>query len=227
MINLTIHNVSVVNTRGSTLTPYILVREEVGTRIQYVDSNPIFKSLESLDMENKIFHKTPGSKLDKLYDEKPEIFHLLEQYDYTHPSLFPLDDEKRSQLQFGQAGPFHKTPGSKLDKLYDEKPEIFHLLEQYDYIHPSLFPLDDEKRSQLQFGQSRTVRRNIRVRGCAISHETPVEAAPFARTGDSEGTGDPELEEWLLEMTVNMHIAQEKENDKVKSCGCIAVVMKI
>ena len=26
----------------------------------------------------------------------------------------------------------------------------------------------------------------------------------------------PELEEWLLEMTVNMHIAQEKENDKVK-----------
>jgi hypothetical protein len=26
----------------------------------------------------------------------------------------------------------------------------------------------------------------------------------------------PELEEWLLEMAVNMHIAQEKENDKVK-----------
>ena len=26
----------------------------------------------------------------------------------------------------------------------------------------------------------------------------------------------PELEEWLLEMTVNMHIAQEKENEKVK-----------
>ena len=26
----------------------------------------------------------------------------------------------------------------------------------------------------------------------------------------------PELEEWLLEMEVNMHIAQEKENDKVK-----------
>ena len=25
-----------------------------------------------------------------------------------------------------------------------------------------------------------------------------------------------ELEEWLLEMAVNMHIAQEKENDKVK-----------
>ena len=26
----------------------------------------------------------------------------------------------------------------------------------------------------------------------------------------------PELEEWLLEMVVNMHIAQEKENEKVK-----------
>ena len=26
----------------------------------------------------------------------------------------------------------------------------------------------------------------------------------------------PELEEWLLEMTVNMHIAQEKENERVK-----------
>ena len=26
----------------------------------------------------------------------------------------------------------------------------------------------------------------------------------------------PEFEEWLLEMVVNMHIAQEKENEKVK-----------
>ena len=26
----------------------------------------------------------------------------------------------------------------------------------------------------------------------------------------------PELEEWLLEMTVNMNITQEKENEKVK-----------
>jgi hypothetical protein len=26
----------------------------------------------------------------------------------------------------------------------------------------------------------------------------------------------PELEEWLLEMAVNMHLAQEKENEKVK-----------
>jgi hypothetical protein len=27
----------------------------------------------------------------------------------------------------------------------------------------------------------------------------------------------PELEEWLLEMAVNMHIAQEKEIEKVKN----------
>ncbi len=26
----------------------------------------------------------------------------------------------------------------------------------------------------------------------------------------------PELEEWLLEMAVNMHLVQEKENEKVK-----------
>ena len=26
----------------------------------------------------------------------------------------------------------------------------------------------------------------------------------------------PELEEWLLEMAVNMHITQEKENEKIK-----------
>ena len=26
----------------------------------------------------------------------------------------------------------------------------------------------------------------------------------------------PELEEWLLEMAVNMHLSQEKENEKVK-----------
>ncbi len=26
----------------------------------------------------------------------------------------------------------------------------------------------------------------------------------------------PELQEWLLEMAVNMHLAQEKENERVK-----------
>jgi len=29
----------------------------------------------------------------------------------------------------------------------------------------------------------------------------------------------PELEEWLLEMAVNMHLAQEKGNEKVKITG--------
>jgi hypothetical protein len=31
---------------------------------------------------------------------------------------------------------FMKTPESKLKKLYDEEPEIFQLLEEYEYIHP-------------------------------------------------------------------------------------------
>jgi len=29
--------------------------------------------------------KTPESKYEKLYDEEPEKFHLLEEYEYTHP----------------------------------------------------------------------------------------------------------------------------------------------
>jgi len=31
---------------------------------------------------------------------------------------------------------FMKTPESKYEKLYDEEPEIFYLLEEYEYIHP-------------------------------------------------------------------------------------------
>ncbi len=31
------------------------------------------------------FNKTPENKLDKLYDEEPEIFYMLEEYDYQNP----------------------------------------------------------------------------------------------------------------------------------------------
>lgn len=31
------------------------------------------------------FNRTSESKLDLLYDQEPEIFHLLEEYDYQHP----------------------------------------------------------------------------------------------------------------------------------------------
>jgi len=32
-----------------------------------------------------------------------------------------------------------RTPESKYEKLYETNPEIFNLLEEYDYIHPSEF----------------------------------------------------------------------------------------
>jgi len=40
---------------------------------------------------------------------------------------------------------FMKTPESKLEKLYDDEPEIFHLLEEYDYIHPKDFKHEPAK----------------------------------------------------------------------------------
>jgi hypothetical protein len=36
----------------------------------------------------EIFKRTPEKKLDKLYDENPQIFNLLEEYDYIHPKDF-------------------------------------------------------------------------------------------------------------------------------------------
>ena len=36
----------------------------------------------------KLFMRTPESKYEKLYETNPEIFNLLEEYDYIHPSEF-------------------------------------------------------------------------------------------------------------------------------------------
>ena len=40
---------------------------------------------------------------------------------------------------------FMKSTDKKLEKLYDEEPEIFHMLEEYDYIHPSEFKHEPPK----------------------------------------------------------------------------------
>jgi len=40
---------------------------------------------------------------------------------------------------------FMKTPETKLEKLYETNPEIFHLLEEFDYIHPRDFKHDPPK----------------------------------------------------------------------------------
>jgi len=38
-----------------------------------------------------------------------------------------------------------KTPESKYEQLYDEEPEIFNLLEEYEYIHPKDFKHEQPK----------------------------------------------------------------------------------
>jgi hypothetical protein len=94
-----------------------------------IDANPIFKSLESLDMEKDAHDEYSDELLLKIIKD---IREKKEKYD----EYIKYQDYYKK---------FHKTPEHKLDKLYDESPEIFHLLEQYDYVHPSLFPIDDEK----------------------------------------------------------------------------------
>jgi hypothetical protein len=96
-----------------------------------IDANPIFKSLESLDMEKDAHDEYSDEILQKIIKDIREKKEKYDEY-IKYQDYYKI---------------FHKTPESKLDKLYDEKPEIFHLLEQYDYIHPSLFPIDDEKPS--------------------------------------------------------------------------------
>ena len=94
-----------------------------------IDANPIFKSLESLDMEKDAHDEYSDELLLKIIKDIREKKEKNDEY-IKYQDYYKI---------------FFKTPESKLEKLYDEKPEIFHLLEQYDYIHPSLFPIDDEK----------------------------------------------------------------------------------
>ena len=94
-----------------------------------IDANPIFKSLESLDMEKDAHDEYSDELLLKIIKDIREKKEKNDEY-IKYQDYYKI---------------FLKTHESKLEKLYDEKPEIFHLLEQYDYIHPSLFPIDDEK----------------------------------------------------------------------------------
>ena len=94
-----------------------------------IDANPIFKSLESLDMEKDAHDEYSDELLLKIIKD-------IREKKEKHDEYIKYQDYYKI---------FFKTPESKLEKLYDEKPEIFHLLEQYDYIHPSQFPKDDEK----------------------------------------------------------------------------------
>lgn len=85
-----------------------------------IQANQIYGSLESLDMK-KDAHDDYSDKLllDILDDIKQE------KKKYEKYLLYKKYYEK-----------FNKTPENKLEKLYDEQPEIFFLLEEYDYQNP-------------------------------------------------------------------------------------------
>ena len=86
-----------------------------------IQANEIYQSLDSLDMK-KDAHDDYSDKLilDIIEDIKAK------KAEYDKYLLYKTSYEK-----------FVKTPESKYEKLYDTDPEIFNLLEEYDYIHPS------------------------------------------------------------------------------------------
>ena len=85
-----------------------------------IQSNEIYQSLESLDMKKDSHDDYSDTLLLSIIDDIKS-----EKKEYDKYLLYKKYYEK-----------FSKTPESKLDKLYDEEPEIFHLLEEYDYQHP-------------------------------------------------------------------------------------------
>ena len=88
-----------------------------------IQANEIYQSLDSLDMD-KDAHDDYSDQL--LLDIITDI--KAEKKEYDKYLLY----KKYWDI-------FMKTPEKKLDKLYDEEPEIFNLLEEYDYIHPKDF----------------------------------------------------------------------------------------
>jgi len=86
-----------------------------------IQANEIYQSLDSLDMK-KDAHDDYSDKLilDIIEDIKAK------KAEYDKYLLYKTSYEK-----------FMRTPESKYEKLYDTDPEIFNLLEEYDYIHPS------------------------------------------------------------------------------------------
>ena len=94
-----------------------------------IQANEIYQSLDSLDME-KDAHDNYSDQLllDIIEDVKAE------KAEYDKFLLYKKYYDK-----------FMKTPESKYEKLYDEEPEIFHLLEEYEYIHPKDFKHEQPK----------------------------------------------------------------------------------
>lgn len=94
-----------------------------------IQANEIYQSLDSLDMKKDAHDDYSDSLLLNIIDDIK-----TEKKEYDKYLLYKKYYEK-----------FIKTPERKLDKLYDEEPEIFHLLEEYDYIHPNEFEHEPPK----------------------------------------------------------------------------------
>ena len=85
-----------------------------------IQANEIYQSLDSLDMEKDAHDEYNDDLLLNIIEDIK-----AEKKEYDKYLLYKQYYEK-----------FMKTPESKLEKLYDENPEIFQLLEEYDYVHP-------------------------------------------------------------------------------------------
>jgi len=88
-----------------------------------IQANEIYQSLDSLDMTKDAHDDYSDSLLLNIIDDIK-----AEKKEYDKYLLYKIYYLK-----------FIKTPENKLDRLYDENPEIFNLLEEYDYIHPKDF----------------------------------------------------------------------------------------
>jgi hypothetical protein len=103
---------------GGAGTEYKLRTHLISPTIQ---ANEIYQSLDSLDMD-KDAHENYSDKL--ILDIIDGIKERKQKYeDYL---LYKKYYEK-----------LMRTPESKLEKLYDENPDMFELLERYNYQHPS------------------------------------------------------------------------------------------
>ena len=85
-----------------------------------IQANQIYQSLDSLDMKKDAHDDySDALLLDIITDIKEE------RKEYDKYQLYKKYYEK-----------FNRTKESELEKLYDKEPEIFNLLEQYDYQNP-------------------------------------------------------------------------------------------
>jgi len=94
-----------------------------------IQANEIYQSLDSLNMDKDAHDDYSDQLLMDIIDDIKR-----EKKEYDNYLLYKKYYEK-----------FIKTPDNKLDKLYDQEPEIFNLLEEYDYIHPKDFKHEPPK----------------------------------------------------------------------------------